>query len=78
MIADVKIREAINQVMLEVRVISEENNVTVDTFMVSPQRNKIEDLINKVANLTINFGNENDLINKVTNMTINDARNNLN
>ena len=46
--------------------------------MVSAHRNKIEDLINKLANLKINVGNENNLINKALNITINYTGNNLN
>ena len=48
-----KIRVAINQVMIEEE--AEANNVMVDTYI--PQRNKseiLEDLINQVANSTIN------------------------
>ena len=57
--------------MLEDQVISESNTVIVDTFMVSPQRNKSDDLSDKVANLTIKSRNENYLINKVAKMIIN-------
>ena len=39
--------------------------------MVIPKIKESEDLINKVANLTINAVNENDLINEVMNLTIN-------
>ena len=70
-LSNMDIIEAINQVMLEARVITETNKVPIDMFMVSPQRNKIEDLINKVANLTINVGNENNMIDKVANLSIN-------
>ena len=62
-----KIREEINQLFPEERVIAEENNVTIDTFMGSPQRNESEYQTNKVANLKINAGNENNLIDKVKN-----------
>ena len=68
------IREEINQVILEERVIAEANNVTVDTFMGSPQRNDSGDLNDKVEKLTINVGNKNNLIDKVANLKIN-ARN---
>ena len=87
-LSNVKIREAINQIILEYRVISEADTITVDTFMVSLQINESEDLINKFANLKINIGNENNLIDKVGNkndiidkvatMIINDVGNNLN
>ena len=70
----VNIREANNQVMLEERVITEENNATVDTFMGSTQRNKIEDMTNKVANLTITIRKNNVMINKIVNLTKNDAK----
>ena len=46
-LSTVKIREAINQVILEERVIQEANTVTVDMFMLSPQRNEGEDLMYK-------------------------------
>ena len=66
------IREVIDQVILEEQ--GEENNITADTS--SPQRNEIENLIDKVANFTIDdVGN--DQIKKVVNLTINDVRNNL-
>ena len=64
-----KIREAINKLILEERFIAEANNVTFDAF--SPQINESEYLIDKVVNLTINVGNENNLVNKVENLTIN-------
>ena len=51
---------------------AEENNVTVGNF--SPQRNESDNIINKVANLTINDV-RNNLINKVSKLTINDVRN---
>ena len=44
--------------------------------MFSPKRNKSENLINKVANLTINDA-ENNLINEFANLTINDTGNNI-
>ena len=40
-------------------------------FMGSPQRNQSEDIIDKVAILTINVRNENDIIDKVVNLKIN-------
>ena len=40
-------------------------------FMGSPQRNYSEDIIDKVAILTINVRNENDIIDKVVNLKIN-------
>ena len=71
-LSNAKIREANDKVILEHQV--EENNVAVDMF--SPQRNKSDNLIDKVQNLTINnVGN--DLIEKVANLTINDIGNNL-
>ena len=57
-LSNVNIIEAIDQVTREKQ--SEANNATVDMFC--PQRNESENLINKVANLTINDV-ENDLIN---------------
>ena len=51
---------------------SEANNVTVDAF--SSWRNKSEDLIDKVANLTINDV-VNNLINKVANLIRKNVRN---
>ena len=64
-----KIREAINKIFTEEQFISEEINVNVDTFMGSPMRNKRDNLINEVENLTINDVGNN-LIKKVANMTI--------
>ena len=66
-----KVREAINQAILEEQVIAEANNVTVYTFMLIPQIKNIDDLINKVMNLTINIINDNYLTNKVTKLTTN-------
>ena len=66
----------INQVITEEQVIEKENNITVDTFMVIPTRKESEDLIDKVANLTINAVNENDLIDEVMNLTIKVRNNN--
>ena len=71
-LSNVKIIEAINQVMIEAE--SEANKATVDMF--STQKNKSDHskyLINKFANLTIN-DNGDDLINKIANLTINDVR----
>ena len=65
-----KLREAINQMIMEERFIAEANNVTVDMFIGIPMKNKSEDLINAVDILTINMV-RNDLINKVVNLTIN-------
>ena len=48
-LSSTKIREVIDKVMLEYQ--TELNDATVDTF--SPQKNKSEDLIDKVTNLTI-------------------------
>ena len=62
--------------MLEEWVIAEANNATVDTFMVSPQRNKSGYLINKVSNLTIKVVNKNNLIGKVANLAINPGNKN--
>ena len=76
-LSNANIIESITQVILQQRVIAESNNFTVDTFMISPQRNK-NDLIDEVANLRINARNKNNLINEVVNMTINDAGNGLN
>ena len=88
-LSNIRIREDTNKKILEEQ--SEANNVTVD--MLSPQRNKTEDLIDKVENLVINnIGNYliekfatstinytgNNLINKVTSLTISDVRNHLN
>ena len=70
------IREALNQVMLEKQVIVEANNSTTDTFIVSPMRNKSDNIINEVENLTINNVGNN-LIEKVAYMKINDAGNDL-
>ena len=64
---NVKIREAINKVMMEEQVITESNNITVDTFMGIPQRKRGEYMIIKVTNLKINIGNNNDMIDKVIN-----------
>ena len=63
-----KIREAIDQVILEDKV--EANNVMVDMF--SPQRNQSDDMIYKVENLTMNDVGNN-LIDKVANLKINDV-----
>ena len=65
-----KLREAINQMIMEERFTAEANNVTVDMFIGIPMKNKSEDLINAVDILTINMV-RNDLINKVVNLTIN-------
>ena len=51
---NVNIRETIDKVTREEKVVT--NNIMVDKFI--PQRNSIENLINKVTNLTIkNVGN---------------------
>ena len=50
LLSNANIREEINQLILEEQ--SEANNIMIDMF--SPQRNQSDDLINKVANLTIN------------------------
>ena len=71
-LSNVKIREAIDKVMLKEK--QEANNVTVDTF--STQINGSEDLIGGIANITIN-NIRNNLISCVINMTIKDAGNAL-
>ena len=76
LLSNLKIREAINQLIMWEKVIAESNNITVDMFMVSPHRNESEDLIDKVANLTKNVGNEKNLIDKVANLTINGGNEN--
>ena len=67
-----KIRVAINQVMIEEE--AEANNVMVDTFI--QQRNGSEDIIGCVTNMTRN-DSRNDLIDKATNMKMNDVRKDL-
>ena len=69
-LSNTKIIEVIYQVVLEDQV--ESNNVTVDTL--SP---KINDMTNKVANLTINDIGHN-IIEKFENLTLKDVVNNLN
>ena len=72
LLSNVKIREAIDQVMREEE--SEANKGMVDTF--STQRNVSEDLINKVSNLTINnMGNN--ITNKVADFKIKNVGNYL-
>ena len=62
-----KIREAIDQVILEDK--TEADNIMVDAF--SPHRNGSEYMIDKVTNMTINNEVRNDLIRKFANLTIN-------
>ena len=69
--SNTNIREVIDQVILEEHVGA--NNGAVD--VVGPQRNKSENLIKEINNLTINDVRKN-LINKVANLTINDVGNN--
>ena len=71
-----KIREAINKIFMEEQFIAEAINFTVDIFMGSPMRNKRDNLINEVENLTINDVGNN-MIEKVANMTIDNAGNYL-
>ena len=75
-LSNVNTRDKIIQVIPEEQVRAEANDVTVDTLIVSPQSNLIEDLINKVTNLTKNVKNKNDIIDEVKNLTINVGKDN--
>ena len=71
-LSNMKIREAIDKLMLEEQ--AEANNVMVDMFI--QQRNRSEDIIGCVTNMTRN-DSRNDLIDKSTNMKMNDVRKDL-